>query len=292
MNIGFVGLGAMGTPMARKLIEAGHELIVYNRTRSRAESLAASGARIAETSGQAAAGCDAVITMVADDAALEAIVFDQQGILHSLGAGKVHISCSTISVALSRRLCDAHRERRQDYIAAPVFGRPEAAEAAKLFIVASGSHDQIGRCEPLFHTIGQKTFVLGDDAAAANVVKLAGNFLISTVIESLSEAFALARKSGVDPKQFLEILTSSLFSAPVYKTYGAMVASQKFEPVGFKLPLGLKDNRLVMAAAEEKSVPLPLASLIHDRFIAAIANGLAESDWSAISSMAMRDAGL
>lgn len=292
MKIGFVGLGAMGTPMARKLIEAGHELIVYNRTRSRAESLAASGARIAETSGQAAAGCDAVITMVADDAALEAIVFGQQGILQSLGAGKVHISCSTISVALSRRLGDAHRERRQDYIAAPVFGRPEAAAAAKLFIVASGSDDQIGRCEPLFHAIGQKTFVLGDDAAAANVVKLTGNFLISTVIESLSEAFALARKSGVDPKQFLEILTSSLFNAPVYKTYGAMVAAQKFEPVGFKLPLGLKDNRLVMAAAEEKSVPLPLASLIHDRFIAAIANGLAESDWSAISSMAMRDAGL
>ena len=292
MKIGFVGLGAMGTPMARKLIEARHELIVYNRTRSRAESLAASGARIAETSGQAAAGCDAVITMVADDAALEAIVFGQQGILQSLGAGKVHISCSTISVALSRRLGDAHRERRQDYIAAPVFGRPEAAAAAKLFIVASGSDDQIGRCEPLFHAIGQKTFVLGDDAAAANVVKLTGNFLISTVIESLSEAFALARKSGVDPKQFLEILTSSLFNAPVYKTYGAMVAAQKFEPVGFKLPLGLKDNRLVMAAAEEKSVPLPLASLIHDRFIAAIANGLAESDWSAISSMAMRDAGL
>ena len=292
MKIGFVGLGAMGTPMARKLIEAGHELIVYNRTRSRAESLAASGARIAETSGQAAAGCDAVITMVADDAALEAIVFGQQGILQSLGAGKVHISCSTISVALSRRLGDAHRERRQDYIAAPVFGRPEAAAAAKLFIVASGSDDQIGRCEPLFHAIGQKTFVLGDDAAAANVVKLTGNFLISTVIESLSEAFALARKSGVDPKQFLEILTSSLFNAPVYKTYGAMVAAQKFEPVGFKLPLGLKDNRLVMAAAEEKSVPLPLASLIHDRFIAAIANGLAESDWSAISTMAMRDAGL
>ena len=292
MKIGFVGLGAMGTPMARKLIEAGHELIVYNRTRSRAESLAASGARIAETSGQAAAGCDAVLTMVAADAALEAIVFGQQGILQSLGAGKVHISCSTISVALSRRLGDAHRERRQDYIAAPVFGRPEAAAAAKLFIVASGSDDQIGRCEPLFHAIGQKTFVLGDDAAAANVVKLTGNFLISTVIESLSEAFALARKSGVDPKQFLEILTSSLFNAPVYKTYGAMVAAQKFEPVGFKLPLGLKDNRLVMAAAEEKSVPLPLASLIHDRFIAAIANGLAESDWSAISSMAMRDAGL
>lgn len=292
MKIGFIGLGAMGTPMARKLLEAGHELIVYNRTRSRAEPLATSGALIAQTPGQAASGSDAVITMLADDGPLESTVFDTQGILQSLGAGKVHISCSTISVALSRRLVIAHRERRQDYIAAPVFGRPEAAAAAKLFIVAAGPHDQIGKCEALFHVMGQKTFVLGDDAPAANVVKLAGNFLISAVIESLSEAFALARKSGVDPTQFLEILTSSLFNAPVYKTYGALVAAQKFEPVGFKLPLGLKDNRLVMAAAEEKSVPLPLASLIHDRFIAAIANGLAESDWSAISSMAMRDAGL
>lgn len=292
MRIGFVGLGAMGSSMARKLIEAGHELIVYNRTRSRAELLAASGARNADSPRQAAAACDAVITMLADDAALESAVFDQQGILESLAPGKVHISCSTISVALSRRLAGAHRERQQDYIAAPVFGRPEAAAAAKLFIVAAGSQDQIGKCESLFHAMGQKTFVLGDDAPAANVVKLAGNFLISAVIESLSEAFALARKSGVDPAQFLEILTSSLFNAPVYKTYGALVASQKFEPVGFKLPLGLKDNRLVMAAAEEKSVPLPLASLIHDRFIAAMANGLAESDWSAISSMAMRDAGL
>ena len=292
MRIGFVGLGAMGSSMARKLIAAGHELIVYNRTRSRAELLAASGARNADRPRQAAAACDAVITMLADEAALESAVFDLQGILELLAPGKVHISCSTISVALSRRLAGAHRERRQEYIAAPVFGRPEAAAAAKLLIVAAGSQDQIGKCESLFHAMGQKTFVLGDDAPAANVVKLAGNFLISAVIESLSEAFALARKSGVDPTQFLEILTSSLFNAPVYKTYGALVASQKFEPVGFKLSLGLKDNRLVMAAAEEKSVPLPLASLIHDRFIAAMANGLAESDWSAISSMAMRDAGL
>jgi len=179
MKIGFAGIGAMGMPMARKLLEAGHELTVYNRTRNRAEPLAASGARVAETPGQAAAGCDAVITMVADDAALESTVFDRQGILQSLGVGKVHISCSTISVALSRRLAAAHRDRQQDYIAAPVFGRPEAAAATKLFIVAAGSHDQIEKCEALFHVMGQKTFVLGDDAPAANVVKLAGNFLIS-----------------------------------------------------------------------------------------------------------------
>jgi 3-hydroxyisobutyrate dehydrogenase-like beta-hydroxyacid dehydrogenase len=292
MKVGFVGLGAMGLEMARRLLDAGNELIVYNRTRGRTEPLVSLGARVANNPGQAVVGCEAVITMLADDAALESVIFEQNGILKSLGAGAVHISCGTISVALSRRLMAAHRERRQDYIAAPVFGRPEAAAAAKLFIVAAGSQDQIGKCEPLFHALGQKTFVLGDDAPAASVVKLAGNFLISVVIESLAEAFALARKSGVEPTQFLEILTSSLFNAPVYKTYGALVAAQKFEPVGFKLPLGLKDNRLVMAAAEEKSVPLPIASLIHDRFVAALANGLSESDWSAISKMAMRDAGL
>lgn len=292
MKIGFVGLGAMGAAMARRLLDAGHEVVAYNRTRSRAEQLEANGARIADTPGQAAAGCEVLITMLADDAALESAVFDQSGILRSLAPGKAHISCSTISVALSRRLAAEHRECRQGYIAAPVFGRPEAAAAAKLFIVAAGSQDQIAKFEPLFHAIGQKTFVLGEDAPAANLVKLAGNFLISVVIESLAEAFALARKSGVDPTQFLEILTSSLFNAPVYKTYGALVASQKFEPVGFKLPLGLKDNHLVMAAADEKSVPLPLANLVHDRFIAAMANGLGESDWAAISTMAMRDAGL
>ncbi|HWC18514.1 MAG TPA: NAD(P)-dependent oxidoreductase [Terriglobales bacterium] len=291
MKIGFIGLGAMGSAMARRLIEAGHELTVYNRTRSRAEELRKLGAKVADTPGQAA-GAEVVFTMLADDHAVELVVFGADGILHSLSPGKVHVSSSTISVSLSRRLAAAHGEMLQNYIAAPVFGRPEAAAAAKLFIVAAGAKDQIGKCRPLFDIMGQKTFVLDGGAPAANVVKLTGNFLISTVIEALSEALALVRKSGIDPNQYLDILTNSLFSAPVYKTYGALVASQEFQPVGFKLPLGLKDNRLLLSAAEEKAVPMPMASLIRDKFIAAIAEGLSESDWSAISSIAFRDAGL
>jgi len=292
MKVGFIGLGAMGSAMARRLLEAGHELTVYNRTRSRAEELGKLGAQAANTPGEAARGVEAVFTMLADDHALEEMVFGKDGVLSQLQPSKAHISLSTISVALSRRLAAAHGQRRQAYLSAPVFGRPEAAAAAKLFIVVAGPKDQIGKCQPLFDAMGQKTFILGEDAPAANVIKLTGNFLISTVIEALSEAFALALKSGIDANQYLEILTNSLFSAPVYRTYGALIASQKFQPVGFKLPLGLKDNRLVLAAAEERAVPMPMASLIRDRFLAAIAEGLSESDWSAISSIAFRDAGL
>src|SRR5919201_410988 len=170
MKIGFVGLGGMGSAMARRLIEAGHQVTVYNRTRSRAEEHRKLGARVAETPGQAATGVEAVFTMLADDHALEAVVFGSDGILNSLSRGNVHISSSTISVALSRRLASEHTEKRQDYIAAPVFGRPEAAAAGKLFVVAAGAQDQLGKCLRLFESIGQKTFVLGEDAAAANVV--------------------------------------------------------------------------------------------------------------------------
>ena len=199
---------------------------------------------------------------------------------------------STIIVALSRRLAAAHRERQQYYVAAPVFGRPEAAAARKLFIVAAGPVQQVERCQVLFDAMGQKTFVVDQEPSSANVTKLAGNFLISTTIESLAEAFSLVRKSGVDPNKFLEVLTGSLFSAPVVVNYGGMIAGNHFEPVGFKLPLGLKDNRLVLAAAEEVAVPMPMASLVHDRFVAAIAQGLGDSDWSAIARISFQNAGL
>lgn len=228
MKVGFIGLGSMGSEMARNLIKAGHELTVYNRTRSHAEPFAALGARIAATPSEAARDVDTVITMLADDRALEAVVFGSDGMMDSLTEGCAHISMSTISVAFSRRLKEAHREKRQHYISAPVFGRPEAAAAAKLFIIAAGPPQQVQRCQPLFDAMGQRTFNAGEDAPAANVIKITGNFLITTVIESLAESFALVRKSGMDPNLFLEIMTNSLFTAPVYKTYGALVAAQKF----------------------------------------------------------------
>ncbi len=293
MKIAFIGLGNMGFAMAENLIKAGHALTVYNRTRSRAEQL--QGARVAATPGEAAAGAEIAITMLADDHALESVFIgpnERQTLLASLPPNAIHISMSTISVALSRRMAAAHAERKQHYISAPVFGRPEAAAAAKLFVVAAGPAAQVEKCRPVFDAIGQKTFIVGEDAPGANLIKLIGNFLITAVIESLAESFALVRKSNLDANQFLEILTSTLFNAPIYKTYGGIIAAEKYEPAGFKVPLGLKDNRLLLAAAEEAAVPMPVASLVRDRFLAAMAEGLAESDWSSIAKISAREAGL
>ena len=306
MNIAFIGLGNMGSGMATNLIKAGHKLSVYNRSKNRAEEFKPLGARLAATPGEAAAGAEVAITMLADDHAVESVVFgrtenggaDGKGtagkstLLESLPANAVHISMSTISVALSRRLAAAHAERKQHYLAAPVFGRPKAAAAAKLFVVTAGPAAQIERCRALFDAMGQKTFHAGDDAPGANLIKLTGNFMITTVIESLAESFALVRKAGLDVNQVQEILTNSLFNAPIYKTYGGIIAAEKFEPAGFKLPLGQKDNRLLLAAAEEKAVPMPMASLVRDRFLAAMAQGMAESDWSAIARISAKEAGL
>jgi 3-hydroxyisobutyrate dehydrogenase-like beta-hydroxyacid dehydrogenase len=292
MRIGFIGLGSMGSPIASNLIKAQQALTVYNRTQSRSAELQPMGAKIAGSPSEAASDAEALITMLADDRAVEEVVFTHGNAIEALPAGAVHISMSTISVALSRRLEAAHREKGQHYVAATVFGRPDAAAAAKLFVVAAGPPAQIELCQPIFDAIGQKTFIVGENAPASNVVKLAGNFLITTVIESLSEAFALIRKNGLDPNAFLEVLTGSLFTAPVYRTYGSIIASDKFEPAGFKLPLGFKDNRLLVAAAEESSVPMPMASLIHDRFLAALAQGLGEADWSAIARISYKNAGL
>src|SRR5882762_6289859 len=292
MKVGFIGLGNMGSAIARNLIKAEHNLTVYNRTRSRAEPFASLGARIAETPSEAAADAEVLITMLADDAAVEGVIFAPGNAIQALPAGAVHVSMSTISVALSRRLAKAHRKRKLHYVAATVFGRPDVAAAGKLFIVAGGPSEPIERCQPLFDAIGQKTFRAGEEAHGANAIKLAGNFIITTVIESLAEAFAFGRKSGVDPHTFLDVLTNSLFPGPVYQTYGNMIASDQFEPVGFKLPLGFKDNHLLLAAAEEAAVPMPMASLVHDRFVAALAQGLGESDWAAIARLSYEDAGL
>jgi 3-hydroxyisobutyrate dehydrogenase-like beta-hydroxyacid dehydrogenase len=302
MNIAFIGLGNMGSAMAANLLKAGHTLSVFNRTRARADALKSLGARVASSPGEAAAAAEVAITMLADDHALESVVFgkdvfgndvfEKGSIVDSLPPNAIHVSMSTISVAMSRKLAAAHAEHKQHYVAAPVFGRPEAAAAAKLFIVAAGPAAQIERCHPLFNVMGQKTFVAGNEPSGANLMKLTGNFLITAVIEGLVESFALVRKAGLDAELFHEILTNSLFNAPIYKTYGALINSQKFEPAGFKLPLGLKDNRLLLAAAEENAVPMPLASLIRDRFLAALGQGMGEMDWSAISKLSAKDAGL
>jgi 3-hydroxyisobutyrate dehydrogenase-like beta-hydroxyacid dehydrogenase len=291
MNIGFIGLGKMGRGMARNLIHAGHTVTVWNRTAGRADELQKLGAHVASSPAEAARA-GVVITMLADDAALEATVFSEDGILKALPVGGLHISASTISVALSTRLTAAHAAARQSYVAAPVFGRPEAAAAKKLFVVAAGSGADLARSQPIFDAIGQRTFIAGDEPRAANTIKLLGNFLIATTIESFGEAFALARKSGIAPEKFLEIITGSLFTAPVHQNYGGIIARQAYEPAGFAAALGLKDARLVLQAADAAGVPLPIASLVRDRFLSAIGHGHAEKDWSVIARLAAEDAGL
>jgi 3-hydroxyisobutyrate dehydrogenase-like beta-hydroxyacid dehydrogenase len=291
MDVGFIGLGHMGAPMARNLLKAGHRLTVFNRSRAKAEALARDGAQVADRVADACGG-DVLITMLADDAAVEAVIFGEGGALSALGRNAIHISMSTISVALSDRLAEAHGEAGQGHVAAPVFGRPEAAAAAKLFIVAAGEDAMLATCQPLFDALGQETFVIGAKPSQANLVKLSGNFLIASVLESLGEAFALVRKSGIDPRRYLNILTGTLFSAPVYRTYGSIIAEDKNPTDGFKMSLGLKDIRLALAAAEARAVPMPVASLVRDHFIEGVAQGQGDADWSGLARLAARRAGL
>ena len=291
MRAGFIGLGNMGQPMARNLIKAGHELIVYNRTRRRAEELAREGAAVAATPAEACVA-GVAISMLADDSAVEEITLGNNGILGALPERGVHLSCSTISIALAERLAKLHRQRGLDFVASPVFGRPQAAEAAKLLVVVAGPQDAVERCRPLLQAVGDRLFVLGPEAAAANALKLGGNFLIAAMLEALGEAFALMRKSGVDPAQFLEIVNGSLFKSPVYDIYGRIIAEEKYQPAGFKMRLGLKDVRLILAAGEGANAPLPLASLIHDHLVSGLARGYGEIDWSAVAKVAAADAGL
>ncbi|HZA08753.1 NAD(P)-dependent oxidoreductase [Mycobacterium sp.] len=290
MDIGFIGLGQMGAGMAASLLNAGHHVTVYNRSPDKAKPLVAQGAEAAGSVADACRG-EVVFTMLADDDAVAGVTFGDHGILASLREGGTHVSSSTISVALSERLTDAHIGASQKFVAAPVFGRPDAAAAAKLFVVAAGDPDSIRHVGPLLDAIGQRTFTVSETPHTANLVKLSGNFLIATVIESVGEAMALVAKGGVDKHQYLELLTSTLFNAPVYKTYGGLIASEKFEPPGFAAPLGQKDIRLALEAAEQLRVPLPIASLVRDRFLTLLANGGEHLDWSALGVLPAWEAG-
>ena len=290
MKLGFIGVGRMGAAMAANLLKAGHEVTVYNRTPDKARALSSLGARVATRVADACRG-EAVITMLSNDEVVHSVVFDGGGVLASADSGAVHVSMSTISVGLSARLATAHAAARQRFVAAPVFGRPEAAAAAQLFIVAAGARAAVDDCAPLFNAMGQKVFYLGVESTAANLVKLSGNFLIASVIESLGEAMALIGKAGIDQRTYLDLLTSTLFNVPLYKNYGGLIVEQKFEPAGFAAALGLKDIHLTLAAAEELRVPMPLASLLRDRFLALLARGGEALDWSAIARLSAADAG-
>ncbi len=292
MNIAFLGLGNMGSHMARNLLRAGNSVTVWNRTLSKADELRPDGAKVASSVAEATRGADIVITMMADDHAVSSAALGTEGIVENLASGAIHVSMSTISVALSQQLAAEHAKHGQHYVAAPVFGRPEAASAAKLVIAVAGDAADIARCQPAFDAIGQRTFVIGPKPEMANVVKLSGNFLISSVIESLGEAVALTRKYGIDPHEYIDFLTSTLFAAPVYKTYGGIIADERYQPAGFKMRLGLKDVRLVLAAGESVDAPMPVASLVRDKMLTAIGRGMEDLDWSSIARLAAENAGL
>lgn len=290
MRIGFIGLGKMGRGIAGNLLRAKHDVMVYNRTPGKDQPLVEQGAKTASSIADACRG-DAVITMLADDAATEAVVFGERGLLASLAKGAIHIAMSTISVGLSERLAAAHSAEGQGFVAAPVFGRPEAAATAQLFVVVAGAPTTVEACMPLFSAVGQRTFRIADRPPLANLVKLSGNFLLAAAIEALGEAIALVVKAGVDPQKFVEFLTATLFAAPAYKTYGGLIAQKRFEPAGFAASLGAKDIRLALAASEGLRVPMPIASLLRDRFLALLAQGGEAFDWSAIARLTATDAG-
>ncbi|HEX3363622.1 NAD(P)-dependent oxidoreductase [Phenylobacterium sp.] len=290
MKIGFIGLGRMGAGMAANLLKAGHEVTVYNRSPAKTAALAAQGAKVAVTIADACRG-EAVLTMLANDQAVEDVVFGDGGVIETLSPGAIHISSSTISVVLAERLTLAHRELNSRLVSAPVFGRPEVAAAGQLAVVAAGPAAAIDDAGPILDAIGRATFIVSETPAHANLVKLSGNFLLASVIEALGEAMALVGKAGIDRTRYLDTITSALFDVPAYRLYGAMIAEGRFEPAGFAAPLGQKDIRLALAAAEGLNVPMPLASLLRDRFLTLMAQGGDQLDWSAIGGLAAADAG-
>jgi 3-hydroxyisobutyrate dehydrogenase-like beta-hydroxyacid dehydrogenase len=291
MQIGFIGLGSMGAAIATNLLA--HDLCVFNRSPARAEPLRKAGATVATSPAQAARSADVVFTMVSDDAALESVTFGDVGIVAGLRPGTLHVSMSTIGVATAKNLAARHREAGLGFVSAPVFGRPDSAAQRKLFIMAAGADEHLRVALPLLQELGQSVGIVGSEPSQANLVKLIGNFMLTVVVETLGEACAVAGKAGVDPMHLVDLLTSSNFNAPPYRIYGPSIAARRFQPAGFALPLAQKDNRLMLEAAETLGVPLPLASLVHDRFLAARSRGFGpEHDLSALAQGALAEAGL
>jgi 3-hydroxyisobutyrate dehydrogenase-like beta-hydroxyacid dehydrogenase len=288
MDVGFIGLGTMGSRIAGNLVKAGHDLRVWNRSRAPLDALASLGALPVASAREAFSG-DVVITMLADDGAVHAVI---DGLLDAAPKGLVHMNMSSISVSLARDLAARHRARGIEYVAAPVFGRPELAAEGKLNVVVAGEPAAVARVEPLLAVIGQRSWRVGVQPERANVVKLAGNFMLGAAVEAMAEASALASANGVSPADFLDVLTNGVFNSPAYKTYGTLIAQQRYEPAGFRLSLMLKDMRLALAAAEDVRTPMPLADVVHESLLEAAATGHLDHDLAALATVAMRRAGV
>ncbi|CAB3762140.1 NAD(P)-dependent oxidoreductase [Paraburkholderia solisilvae] len=288
MDIGFIGLGEMGAAMVENILKAGHQVRVWNRSPERAQRLAQAGAQVVGSVAEAFTG-DAVFSMLADDAAVREVI--NARLLEQAPRGQIHVNMATISVALAEELASEHAQRGLNYVAAPVMGRPDVAAAAKLTIVAAGPAEAIDRVQPVFDAVGQKTWRIGSLAQQANVMKLATNFLIASAVETLGEASAMLAGHGVAMQDFLDVITSNLFQGVVYQGYGKMIAEQRYEPALFKAKLGMKDVRLALAAAESVMTPLPMASVVRDSLIEAMAHGDGEKDFAVLGQVAARRAG-
>jgi len=291
MNVGFIGLGQMGKAIAGNLIAAGHRLRLWNRTPGAAESLVREGAQLAEQPAGVLEGAQVLMTMLADDDAERAVLIEQH-VLERAPRDLIHVNLATVSVGFAHELARRHAEKGLSYVAAPVFGRPEVAQKAKLNVVVAGEREAIRQVQPLFAAIAERVWPVGDEPERANAVKLAGNFMIASALETMGEALALARGYGVAAQDFLQILTSTLFAAPVYQIYGQLIAEERYAPASFRLQLGFKDVRLALQAAEAVHAPLPFASVLRDHFLEAIAAGEADEDWAALARLAQRRAGL
>lgn len=289
MKLGFLGLGHMGTPMARMLLRAGHTVAVWNRTRDKAEALAGDGARVALSPADAGWDAEVVLTMLSDDEAVRSTVLGEgklpepEPLLRGMSSRAVHVSMSTISPALSKELAEAHASNAQRYLAAPVVGRPEAAEDGQLVLLVGGPEDAVSDCTPVFEALGRGVHRLGFRPERANAAKLACNFVLASIIEVFGEAFALGERYGIGATALLGILQDSMLRPETLAAYGKRIAEARFEPAGFQVKLGLKDLDLVLGAAEAQALPMPTASLLHDRFLVALAQGLEDKDWSAIA---------
>ena len=290
MKVGFIGRGNMGAAIAGNILRAGHQLTVWNRSPAPVAELVGRGAVAAKAPQDALRG-DVVFSMLANDAALQEVGLTGPLLDHA-APGLVHVNLATISIELALQMAQAHAVRGVGYVASPVFGRPDAAAAAQLIVIASGAGKDIARVRPILEAIGRRVAVVGEIPEQANLFKIAGNFMLAAAIETMGEAIALVRKGGLDPALFIDLLTTSLFAAPAYQGYGALIVAQKYEPAGFKLRLGMKDAGLALAAGRQLQVPLPLVDLIHEHFVEAIASGLGDKDWAALASLAAAKAGL
>ena len=290
MKVGFIGLGAMGAAMASNLVAAGHAVTVWNRSEAAAAPLVSLGAKLARTADRAAQG-EVLCSMLANDKAVRETILDS-GLLDAMDPGTVHVNHSTISVALARELAEEHAKRGLEYVAAPVFGRPDVAAAGKLNILVAGKSSAVEKARPLLEAMSAKLWPMGDAPERANVVKIAGNFMLATAIESMAEASALTRAYDISAADFLDVMTNTLFASPAYQGYGKLIAEERFKPAGMKLPLGLKDVELALTAAGSAHVPLPLAGVVRDSLLEALAAGDEDVDWSALALVSARRAHL